>query len=155
MSIAFLKGNRTRFRSLLAKELTKGRSLVQDVEQEASIHMRDVNNCIKKLNVFIKKLEKANEKLSVAMEGRDGAEEIEELIKEDPEFTSSVMDCRVELMDINIPEQRSPTDNYSSATITEDTFDQMIQMACQMQQVIIGQQQLQQQQQICLSVFRY
>ena len=150
MSIAFLKGNRTRFRNLLAKELAKGRSLVQDVEQEGSIHMRDVNNCIKRLNEFITKLEEANEKLSMAMEGRDGAEEIEELIKEDWEFISSVMDCRDELMEINISEQRSPTDNYSSATITEDKFDQLIQMTSKMQQVIIGQQQLQQQQQISI-----
>ena len=150
MSRAFLKGNRTRFRNLLAKELAKGRSLVQDVEQEGSIRMRDVNNCIKRLNEFITKLEEANEKLSVAMEGRDGAEEIEELIKEDWEFISSVMDCRDELMDINISEQKSPTDNYSSETITEDKFDQMIQMTSQMQQVIIGQQQLQQQQQLSI-----
>ena len=57
MSISFLKGNRTRFMNLLAKELSKGRSLLQDVDHEASIHMRDVNNCIKRLNEFITKLE--------------------------------------------------------------------------------------------------
>ena len=73
MSLSFLKGNRTRFRNLLAKELTKGNSLLQDVEQESSFHMRDVSNCIKRLNEFITKLEEANEKLSIAIEGRDGA----------------------------------------------------------------------------------
>ena len=61
MSLSFLKGNRTRFRNLLAKELTKGNSLLQDVEQESSSHMRDVSNCIKRLNEFITKLEEANE----------------------------------------------------------------------------------------------
>ena len=50
ISISFLKRNRTRFRNLLAKELAKGRSLLQEAEHEASVHMRDVNNCIKRLN---------------------------------------------------------------------------------------------------------
>ena len=82
MSI-ILKGNGTRFRNLLAKELAKRKSLLQDVEQESICHMRDVSKCIKRLNEFITKLEEANEKLSIAIEGRDGAQEIEELIKED------------------------------------------------------------------------
>ena len=100
MSLSFLKGNRTRFRNLLAKELAKGKSLLQDVEQESSCHMRDVTNCIKRINEFIIKLEEANEKLSIAIEGRDGAQEIEELIKEDWDYISTVMDCRDELVDI-------------------------------------------------------
>ena len=150
MSISFLKGNRTRFRNLLAKELAKGRSLLQEAEHEASVHMRDVNNCIKRLNEFITKLEEANEKLSMAIDGRDGAEEIEELIREDWDYISTVMDCRDELVDIKVSEQRSPTDNSSSVTVTEDKFDQVIQMTTQMQQVILGQQQLQQQQQISI-----
>ena len=147
MSIPFLKGNRSRFRNLLAKELAKGRGLLQDVDHEASVHMRDVNNCIKRLNEFITKLEEANEKLSMAIDGRDGAEEIKELIREDWDYISTVMDCRHELVDIKVSEQRSPTDNSSSVTVTEDKFDQVIQMTTQMQQVIHGQQQLQQQQQ--------
>ena len=147
MSIPFLKGNRTRYRNLLAKELAKGRSLLQEVEHEASVHMRDVNNCIKRLNEFITKLEEANEKLSIAIDGRDGAEEVEELIREDWDYLSTVMDCRDELVDIKNLKQRSPTDNSSSVTVTEDKFDQVIQMTSQMQQVILGQQQLQQQQQ--------
>ena len=146
MSLSFLKGNRTRFRNLLAKELAKGKSLLQDVEQESSCHIRDVSNCIKRLNEFITKLEEANEKLSIAIEGRDGAQEIEELIKEDWDYNSTVMDCRDELVDIPNSDQRSPADNSSSVTVTEDKFDQVIQMTSQMQQVILGQQQLQQQQ---------
>ena len=150
MSLSFLKGNRTRFRNLLAKELAKGNSLLQDVEQESSSHMRDVSNCIKRLNEFITKLEEANEKLSIAIEGRDGAQEIEELIKEDWDYISTVMDCRDELVDIQNSDHRLPADNSSSVTVTEDKFDQVIQMTSQMQQVILGQQQLQQQQQISI-----
>ena len=70
------KGNRTRIRNLLARELTKGRSSLQDVDHEASVHMRDVNNRIKRLNEFITNLEEANEKLSMAIDGQDGEEEI-------------------------------------------------------------------------------
>ena len=147
MSLSFLKGNRTRFRNLLAKELAKGNSLLQDVEQEPSSHMRDVSNCIKRRNEFITKLEEANEKLSIAIEGWDGAQEIEELIKEDWDYISTVMDCRDELVDIQNSDHRLPADNSSLVTVTEDKFDQVIQMTSQMQQVILGQQQLQQQQQ--------
>ena len=112
--------------------------------------MRDVSNCIKRLNEFITKLEETNEKLSIAIEGRDGAQEIEELIKEDWNYISTVMDCRDELVDIHNSDHRLPADNYSSVTVTEDKFDQVIQMISQMQQVILGQQQLQQLQQISI-----
>lgn len=151
MSLSFLKGNRTRFRNLLAKELARGKILLDgDIEHEPNTYIRDVNNCIKRLNDYIEKLEEANEKLSTAIEGRDGAQEIDSLIKEDWDFISTVTDCRDELADIQKTEQRSPTDNWSSATVTENKFDQMIQLTSQMQQVIIGQQQLQQQQQISI-----
>ena len=103
--------------------------------------MRDVSNCIKRLNEFITKLEETNEKLSIAIEGRDGAQEIEELIKEDWNYISTVMDCRDELVDIHNSDHRLPADNSSSVTVTEDKFDQVIQMTSQMQQVILGQQQ--------------
>ena len=78
MSLSFLKGNRTRFRNLLAKELARGKILLDgDIEHEPNTYIRDVNNCIKRLNDYIEKLEEANEKLSTAIEGRDGAQEID------------------------------------------------------------------------------
>lgn len=151
MSLSFLKGNRTRFRNLLAKELAKGKTLLdRDIEHEPNTYIRDVNNCIKRLNDYTEKLEEANEKLSTAIEGRDGAQEIDSLIREDWDFISTVTDCRDELVDIQKTEQRSPTGDWSSVTVTENKFDQMIQLTSQMQQVIIGQQQLQQQQQISI-----
>ena len=140
---------------MLAKELANGKSLLQDVEQESSCHMRDVSNCIKRLNEFITKLEEANEKISITIEGRDGTQEIEELIKEDWDYISTVMDCRDELVDILNSDHRSPADNSSSVTVTEDKFDQVIQMTSQMQQVILGEQQLQQQQQISIWTIKF
>ena len=46
-----------------------------------------------------------------------------------------------------LQDQRSPTENVSSVTVTEDRLTQMIQVTAQMQQVLISQQQFQQQQQ--------
>ena len=62
------------------------------------------------------------------------------------------MDCRDELVNLqkSFKDQRSPTHNWSSVTVTEERFNQMIQLTSQMQQVIIEQQQLQQQQQISI-----
>ena len=94
-----------------------------DVEQESRCGMRDVSNCIKRLNEFITKLEEANEKLSIAIKGWDGAQEIEEIIKEDWDYISTVMDCRNELVDIQNSDQRPPADNSCSVTVTEDKSD--------------------------------
>ena len=77
-------------------------------------------------------------KLSTAIEGRDGAQEIEILIREDWDFISTVTDCRDELVDIQKSEHPQAIGHR-----TENKFDQMIQLTSQMQQVITGQQQQQ------------
>ena len=58
-------------------------------------------------------------------------------------------DCRDELVDIqqSLKDQKPPSENWSSITVTEDRFNQMIQMTAQMQQLMIGEQQIQQQHQ--------
>ena len=150
MCTPFLKGNRTRYLNLLQNELEKGKLLLEEDEyREWSLYIRDVDICIKRLNDFVQKLEEADERLSTAIEGQDGAQEVETLIREDWEYISTVTDCRDELMELlKSSQDQRPTDNWSSATVTEDRFNQMVQLTSQMQQVIIGQQQLQQQQQI-------
>ena len=62
---------------------------------------------------------------------------------------AEVTGCRDELVDIqqSCQDQKPPSENWSSITVTEDRSNQMIQMTAQMQQVMIGQQQMQQQQQ--------
>ena len=62
---------------------------------------------------------------------------------------AEVTGCRDELVDIqrSCQNQKPPSENWSSITVTEDRSNQMIQMTAQMQQVMIGQQQMQQQQQ--------
>ena len=65
----------------------------------------------------------------------------------DWEYISTVMVCRDELADlqVSLQEQRSHRENSASATVTDDRFDQMVQLTTPMQQVLIGQQQLLQQ----------
>ena len=152
MSVSFLKGNRTRYRNLLERELEKAKQLISEAEQEqheTKIFSKNVRNCVKRLNDFIEKLEQANERLSLGIEGQDGAQEVDLLINEDWSYISEVTNCRDELVEIeqSFQVQKSPSEHWSSITVTEDRFNQMIQMTAQMQQVMIGQQQMQQQQQ--------
>ena len=152
MSTSFLKGNRTRYRNLLEKELERGKNLIEEAAQEQyeiRNFSKGLNNCITRLNDFTEKLEQTNERLSVSVDGQDGAQDVQQLIEQDWSYIAKVNDCRDELVDIQrtLQDQKSPSENVSSVTVTEDKFNQMIQITAQMQQVLIGQQQLQQQQQ--------
>ena len=53
---------------------------------------------------------------------------------------AEVTDCRDELVDIqqSLQDQKPSSENESPITVTEDRFNQMIQMTAQMQQVMIG-----------------
>ena len=84
-----------------------------------------MNNRIKRFIDFVPKLEEADERLSTVIEWRDGEQEIEALIREDWDYISAVIDCRDELVDIqkSFQEQRSPTGNWSSVTVTEDRLE--------------------------------
>ena len=83
--------------------------------------------------------------MSTIVDGRDGEDEILELIEADWDYITTVMDCRDELINSksSLQEQGIPTGNSSSMTVTDDRFDQMVQLTSQMQQVLVRQQQLQ------------
>ena len=85
MSISFLKGNRARYRNLRDKELGKGNHLLQEDREQGEIKvlLKNVNNCINRLNDFQQKLEDTDERLSKEMDGQEGEEEIADLIKDD------------------------------------------------------------------------
>ena len=70
---------------------------------------------------------------------------MEQLSNDDRSYIASVIECHDELVDIqeSLQDQNLPSENWSSITVTEERFNQMIQMTAQMQQVIIGQQQSQ------------
>ena len=79
MTSSFLKGNRTRYRNLLEKELEKGKNLISEAEQEeyeVKIFSKNVRNCLRRLNDFIEKLEQTNEILTVAIEGWSGGAKV-------------------------------------------------------------------------------
>ena len=145
-----LKGNRTRYRNLLEKELGKGKHLLEeDIEEmEVKVLIQNISNCINRMNDFQKKLEDTGIQISTIVDGQDGEDEIVELIKADWDYISTVMDCRDDLINLksSLQEQGIPTGNSSTVTVTDDRFDQMVQLMAQMQQVLIGQQQLQHQQ---------
>ena len=84
----------------------------------------------------------------MVIDGHDGAQEVEQLITEDWSYIAEVIDSRYELEDIQqtLQDQMSPQENFKSRTFTECKFNQMIQLTVQMQQVLTGQKQLQQQQ---------
>ena len=152
MSVSFLKGNRTRYRHSLERELEKAKGLISEAEQEQSqtnIFNKNVRNYVRRLNEFIEKLEQANEKLSLGIKGQSGAQEIDLLINDDWSYIAEVTICRDELVEIEQCNQvqNSPSERWASITVTDYRFNQMIQMTAQMQQMIIGQQQMHQQQQ--------
>ena len=151
MSILFLKGSRTKYRSLLEKELEKGRSLIEEATQKQygiKIVSKRLSDCINRLNDIIEKLEQTDERLSLVVDGHDGAQEVEQLITEDWSYIAEVVDSRYELEDIQqtLQDQLLPQENFKSRTFTECKFNQMIQLTVQMQQVLTGQKQLQRQQ---------
>ena len=96
MSIRVLKGNRTRYRNLLEKELGKGKHLLEEdrEEVEVKIFIQNVNSCVQRLTDFQQKLEDTGIQMSRIVDGQDGDDEILELIKADWDYISTVMDCR-------------------------------------------------------------
>ena len=101
MSILFLKGSRTKYRKLLEKELEKGRSLIEEATQEQyeiKIVLKRLSDCIR-LNDIIEKLDQTDERLSLVVDGHDGAQEVEQLITEDWSYIAEVVDSRYELED--------------------------------------------------------
>ena len=116
MSTSFLKGNRTRYRNLLEKELERGKNLIEEAAQEQyeiRNFSKGLNNCITRLNDFTEKLEQTNERLSVSVDGQDGAQDVQQLIEQDWSYIAKVNDCRDELVDIQrtLQDQKSPSEN--------------------------------------------
>ena len=76
----------------------------------------------------------------MAIEGQEGAQEMEALINDDWSCIAEVTDCRDELVHIqqSLQDQKPPSENWSPINVTDDRFNQMIQMTAQMQQVMTG-----------------
>ena len=149
MSISFLKESRTKYRNVLEKELERGRRLIEEATQEQyeiKFFSKSLTNCINRLNDTIETLEQTDERLSIVVDGQDGAQEVEQLITEDWSYIAEVVDSRYELDDIQqaLHHQRSPQENLSLMRVTEGNFKQMIQSTAQMHQILVGHKQFQQ-----------
>ena len=104
-----------------------------------------MNNCINRLNDFQQKLEDTGIRMSTVIDGQNGEDEILELIKDDWDYISTVMDCRDEFINLksSLQEQGSPKCKSSSVTVADQRLDEMAQLKAQLQQVLNGQKQLQ------------
>ena len=82
----------------------------------------NVDACINRLTTFCDKLEVTYEKISLAVAGTDGADDIEELPMEDGLFMNTVIDCRDQLVTLgkSILSDKTPSSNCSEVTITEE-----------------------------------
>lgn len=144
MSLGHLKSNRTRYKNILDRELTTGNSLL--AEDKERVDVKDfalkIEACIKRLTNFCDKLEVTNEKISLAVAGTEGADDMEELLTEDGSFMTSVIDCRDQLVTLgkSLLDEKTPSENSSTVTITEERYNRMEQLQLQMQQLFIDHQ---------------
>ena len=127
MSISFLKESRTKYRNLLEKELERGKRLIEEATQEQyeiKIFSKSLSNCINRLNDIIETLEQTDERLSIVVDGQDGAQEVEQLITEDWSYIAEVVDSRYELEDIQqaLQDQRSPQEIFSLMRVIKGDF---------------------------------
>ena len=144
MSLRNLKSNRTRYKNILEKELAIGNSLL--AEDKDRINLKDfvlkADECIKRITDFYDRLEVTNEKISLAVAGTDGEDEMEELLTKDCAFMQSVIDCRDHLVTLqkSLLEEKTPSENASAITIIDERYTRMEQLQVQMQQLLIDYQ---------------
>ena len=140
MSLSHLKSNMTRYKDIHHRQLATGKGLLVDDQERREIKnfTLAIGACINRLTTFCDKLEVTSEKISLAVAGTDGADNMEELLMEDGLFMTAVIDCRDQLVTLG-------KSNYSEVTITEDR-NQTEQLKLQMQQLLLDQQTIQIQQ---------
>ena len=126
MSLRSVKSNRTRYRNTLEKELAIGNSLL--AEDKDRINLKDfvlkADECIKRLTDFCDRLEVTNEKISLAVVGTDGEDEMEELLTEDGAFMQLFIDCRDHLVTLqkSLLDEKTPSENAFAITITDGRY---------------------------------
>ena len=118
------------------------RLIEQNAEQyESNVFSENLKTCVNRLNAIIEKLEQTNDRLSVVIEGQEATQEVEwnSLSMMTGHSLPELVDIQESLQDQNLP-----SENWSFITVTGDRSNKKIQMTAQMQQVLIGQQQIQQ-----------
>ena len=100
------------------------------------------DECTKRLTDFCNTLEVTNEKLSLAVAGTDSVDEMEEMLTEDGAFMQLVIDCRDHLITLqkSFVDEKTPSENASAITITDEKLNRMEQLQVQMQHLLIDHQ---------------
>lgn len=87
-----------------------------------------------------------NEKLSLAVAGTDSdsEHEMEEMLTEDGAFILLVINCRDHSITLqkSIVDEKTPSENASTITITDERLNRMEQLQVQMQQLLIDHQKM-------------
>ena len=110
MTLTYLKGVRTRYTNLIAKELEKAKLLFKQgstgSDEELKTTKRKVTGTLLKLTDYLTKLEDACEKLATAIEGADLEKEEENILLEQEEttlkFTEVTTETIGELKDLEL-----------------------------------------------------
>lgn len=92
--------------------------------------------------IFLKKLDAANESLSLEARAADNKQEIDNLIADDSLFIAKVIDCigDLEKWRKSIIDIITPSDSTSTVTLTDESAS-MLQLQGQMQQLMLNQQE--------------
>ena len=146
MAIDSLQKDRTLYRHLLEKELENGNALLHGQREngENKVQLRHIHKCIQRLDALQQSLENTGENLSIVIEGHEQEGEILDQIQDDWDYILTVMDCRDELVNLQISLQELGSPKGNSSSICR--LDQMGQLRLPLQQVLIGQNRMQHQQ---------
>ena len=139
MSLANLKGNRTRYRNYIEKDMAEIRNLlaVETGSIDIQAFINEIDRYIQELNGLSEKLDTACAALSIEASNQDRDQEYEQFIEEDNRFTTTIIDCISEL------ERRKMEAKEMIVTGTKDTenvlAEQMIQLQTQLDQLMLHQ----------------
>ena len=99
MSLANLKGNRTRYRNYIEKDMVEIRNLlaVETGSIDIQAFINEIDRYIQKLNGLSEKLDTACAALSIEASNQDRDQEYEQFIEEDNRFATTIIDCISEL----------------------------------------------------------
>ncbi|CAG2195806.1 unnamed protein product [Mytilus edulis] len=97
-NVRFLKGVRTRYRNSIQTEILNGKQILSsEVDKlDEQRFVLEATKCADKLKMYSEKLEIQSGKLASALE--DEGEVIDDIVGEDCELCSSVMDCYLDLI---------------------------------------------------------
>ncbi|VDI73293.1 Hypothetical predicted protein [Mytilus galloprovincialis] len=144
-NVRFLKGVRTRYRNSIQTEILNGKQIlsseVDKIDEQRFV--LEATKCADKLKMYSEKLEIQSGKLASAL--KDEGEVIDDIVGEDCELCSNVMDCYLDL--IQFKERLVDFIKKESIEVKENEFSsQIVELQREMKDIM--QSQMQQQHEI-------